>query len=166
MTDDEYGKVRGTLVPVSCYLEPLGRLFVWFCLLEEALDRALVMFLCSDPTTGAIVTKQFTSFVGKTELLMTLAKQRLGDVQLERLQTAIKKMKDANDLRNAIVHGTWGYALGTKSEITLSKKSITKSGFPKEMPLDEAAINDAADAAYRAQIVLDATLLGLGVVRV
>ncbi len=66
MTDDEYGKVRGTLVPVS-YLEPLGRLFVWFCLLEEALDRALVMFLCTDPTTGAIVTKQFTSFVGKTE---------------------------------------------------------------------------------------------------
>ena len=59
-----------------------------------------------------------------------------------------------------------GLCIGNESEITLSKKSITKSGFPKEMPLDEAAINDAADAAYRAQIVLDATLLGLGVVRV
>lgn len=153
--ESEY--VQGTLVPKDL-LEPLGLLIVHFSLVEQSVDDTLVLFLDLDKTRGEFVAAQFSSLRIKTEMLRFLAEKSLPD-QLDRdyFGSVMKKVSEANDARNLIIHGDWHY-LGILFDVSVAKNTLTRGGKPKTTPISEVGIRDAARKAFEAYIALEAAV--------
>ena len=110
------------------WFEPLGKIVVYFGLLEKSLDFAIWLLLfgnvSTEQRTGQIVTAELM-FKNKIPLFSSLYQHRFPDQKpFLDLKNICSKLNVANDRRNDILHSTW---LGEGKKINITAKQ--KRGF-------------------------------------
>ena len=113
-------------------LASLGKVVANFAVLESNLDFGIWLLLVGNSTaeqrTGQIVTAEL-NFKDKIALLSSLYQHRFPKKEhFEDLKEMRRKLSDAKDKRNSLIHSTW-LAGGKRSAITAKEKQGIKFEF-------------------------------------
>jgi hypothetical protein len=140
------------------YLAEIGRVSARWNMLDGYLDLSLILLLGKKITeTRSLVIFTHMSFPQKLDVFAALISELLKTPSNDRLRSyraTVTSLKEAQRLRNLVVHGKWGMTPDgnvTASTITARGKfAANTTPMPIEQIIDASnAIYDALDSLFR-----------------
>jgi len=139
------------------YLRSIGLIVVSFSALESAVSEWINSLLLTEGQLGEIVTAEM-SFRAKVTLASSLCRYKFKDSKrLEKLDKLLRRLQQAECMRNDVVHSYWGFSTGEIRARRSKKTAKIKTGLRfhfQEMTVDE--LNEIAD--FIGNVVYDVVL--------